>query len=64
MTEQEQAHLQAHMNNIDRYLGLLQTLLSESERAHVEKLLTEERAKVDAAANSSGLQPPKEDYCR
>ena len=35
--------LRTHQKNIDRYVGLLETKLSEVERQYIEKRLSEER---------------------
>ena len=46
MTEGDLAHLRAHQRNIDRYVRLLRTQLSDHERQYIEKRLAEERALI------------------
>jgi hypothetical protein len=48
--------LQAHQRNIDRYQGLLETQLSETEKRYLEKRLSEERF---AIAMLRLMSPPK-----
>jgi hypothetical protein len=40
--------LRTHQKNIDRYVGLLETKLSEVERQYIEKRLSEERLAMAA----------------
>jgi hypothetical protein len=44
--EGDLAHLRAHRRNIDRYVRLLRTQLSDHERQYIEKRLAEERAVI------------------
>jgi hypothetical protein len=44
--EGDLAHLRAHRRNIDRYVRLLRTQLSDHERQYIEKRLPEERAVI------------------
>ena len=46
MTEGDLAHLRAHQRNIDRYVRLLRTRLSDHERQYIEKRLAEERGVI------------------
>ena len=46
MTERDLAHLRAHQRNIDRYVRLLRTHLSDHERHYIKKRLAEERAVI------------------
>lgn len=49
------ARLRTHRNNIDRYLRLLQTTLTEIERRYLEGRLTEERSALQLLSASSLL---------
>ena len=40
--------LRTHQKNIDRYVGLLETKLSDVERQYIEKRLFEERSAIAA----------------
>jgi hypothetical protein len=46
VTEGDLAHLRARQRNIDRYVRLLRTQLSDHERQYIEKRLVEERALI------------------
>lgn len=46
VTEGDLAHLRAYQRNIDRYVRLLRTHLSDHERRYIKKRLAEERALV------------------
>lgn len=54
-TDETRVRLQVHTNNARRYRQLLQTSLSDRERAYVEKRLSEEHASIDALSASSLL---------
>jgi hypothetical protein len=48
MIEENLARLRAHRNNIQRYRRLLETQLSDLERAYLARRLDEERAAAEA----------------
>jgi hypothetical protein len=48
MIDERIARLRTHRNNIDRYLRLLQTTLTEIERRYLEGRLTEERSALES----------------
>ncbi|MGA7809426.1 hypothetical protein [Bradyrhizobium sp.] len=54
--DERMSRLNAHQNNLDRYLRLLETHLTETERQYIEKRLSEERF---AIAMLDFLSPPK-----
>jgi hypothetical protein len=53
MIDERIARLRTHRNNIDRYLRLLQTTLTEIERRYLEGRLTEERSALELLSASS-----------
>jgi hypothetical protein len=46
VTEGNLAHLRAHQRNVERYVRLLRTQLSDHERQYIEKRLAEARAVI------------------
>jgi 5-bromo-4-chloroindolyl phosphate hydrolysis protein len=46
VTERDLAHLRAHQRNVDRYVRLLRTQLSDHERRYIENRLAEARAVI------------------
>jgi hypothetical protein len=55
MIEDKISRLRAHRKNIERYVRLLQTTLTEVERQYIETRLTEEQS-ATARLSSSSLQ--------
>ena len=53
MLEQNLARLRAHRNNMHRYRRLLETRLSEVERAYITRRLEEEKAAAEAILQSA-----------
>jgi hypothetical protein len=53
MLEENLARLRAHRNNIHRYRRLLATQLSEMEREFILKRLDEEKARINALAETT-----------
>ena len=52
MLEENLARLHAHRNNMHRYRRLLETKLSEVERAYITRRLEEEKAAAEAILRS------------
>ncbi|MBR1155836.1 hypothetical protein [Bradyrhizobium sp. JYMT SZCCT0428] len=50
MIDEQLARLRAHRNNISRYRGLLKTILTDLERAFIERRLAEEQSAFQALA--------------
>jgi hypothetical protein len=59
--DERNARLRTHQKNIDRYQGLLQTQLSETEKRYIEKRLFEERFAVAMLVFMSPLAASKAD---
>jgi hypothetical protein len=53
MIDQKLALLRCHRGNIDRYRRLLETELTDLERAFIERRLDEEQSKLDALGTYS-----------
>ncbi len=53
MLEENLARLRAHRNNMHRYRRLLETKLSEVERAYITRRLEEEKAAAEAILQSA-----------
>ena len=53
MFEENLARLRAHRNNIHRYRRLLETKLSDVERAYIMRRLEEEQATAEALLQSA-----------
>ena len=53
MLEENLARLRAHRNNIHRYRRLLETKLSEVERAYIMRRLEEEKAAAETILQSA-----------
>jgi hypothetical protein len=52
MIDEQLARMRTHRNNIRRYRQLLQTTLTELERAFIERRLAEEQSALDGFAAS------------
>ncbi|MCK1745132.1 hypothetical protein IVA80_31045 [Bradyrhizobium sp. 139] len=55
MIDEKIVRLSAHQKNIERYVRLLQTTLTEVERQYIERRLTEEQS-ATARLSASSLQ--------
>ena len=53
MIGEQLARLRAHRNNIRRYRGLLKTILTDLERAFIERRLAEEQSAFQALATGT-----------
>ncbi len=53
MLEENLARLRAHRNNVQRYRRLLETKLSDIERAYITRRLEEEAAAAEAILQSA-----------
>jgi hypothetical protein len=53
MLDENLARLRAHSNNIHRYQRLLATQLTNLERDYIERRLAEERASLNALAETT-----------
>ncbi|MCK1707665.1 MULTISPECIES: hypothetical protein [unclassified Bradyrhizobium] len=53
MIDEKLVRLRTYQKNVERYLGLLQTTLTEIERQYVERRLTEEQSAMELLAASS-----------
>ena len=53
MIDENWEHLRARGNNVRRYRRLLQTELTELERRHIERRLSEERSAIESMTSST-----------
>ncbi|MCK1306686.1 MULTISPECIES: hypothetical protein [unclassified Bradyrhizobium] len=53
MIDEKLVRLRIYRKNVERYLGLLQTTLTEIERQYVERRLTEEQSAMELLSASS-----------